>query len=220
MIAIVLLGATAFTPGVLPGMVRGRDSAGAVAVPRGAPLRMAGFGGAAAAPKKSKPTKPVGKAASKAAHKASRATALSARRQWEYHSELLKSGGATTCVWARPAEAEDGTEWIEVGSISAKGASDLAAAAHAQKRLILEHAGRVSPKLLVLKRLECGFGDDVASVSAVAKGPAPEGATSDYGLVGLPDPGGFYMKGAGDLRSGATASSGAAPASDSKGRVK
>lgn len=179
---------------------------------------MAGFGSEAPAPKKAKAAaKPSGKAASKAANKAARSAGLSAKRQWDHHSDLLKSGCATTSVWARPANSDEGVEWVEVGTISAKEASDLGAAAHAQKRLILEHAGRLSPKLLVLKTLECGFGDDVGSISLVAKGPPPEGVTC--GLLGLPDPGGFYKRAAGDARTGATQSSGAAPASDSKGRV-
>jgi len=179
---------------------------------------MAGFGSDAAAPKKAKAVvKPSGKAASKAANKAARSSGMSAKRQWDYHSDLLKSGCATTRVWARPANSEEDGEWVEVGTISAKEASDLGAAAHAQKRLILEHAGRLSPKLLVLKTLECGYGDDVGSISLVAKGPPPEGVTC--GLLGLPDPGGFYKRTLGDARTGATSSSGAAPASDSKGRV-
>jgi hypothetical protein len=218
--SILLLGSSAFNPSMLPLRCALARRCAVVASPRvlHTAQLMAGFGSEAAAPKKAKvASKPSGKAASKAANKAARSSGMSAKRQWDQHTELVKSGCATTRVWARPANSQDAAEWVEVGSISAEEASDLGAAAHAQKRLILEHAGRVSPKLLVLKALECGYGDDEGSIVLVAKGPPPEGVTC--GLLGLPDAGGFYKRGAADIRTGATLSSGAAPASDSKGRV-
>lgn len=187
------------------------------------PRLMAGFGAADSAPKKkpSQGVKPTGKAASKAANKVARSSGLSAKKQWDRHSELIVTGAATTSVWARPANAEDGEDgedWMEVGTISAEEPSSLEAAAHAQKRLILEHAGRLSPRLLVLKALEAGYGEAATSVTPVPKGVPPEGVTC--GLVGLPDPGGFYSRSlVVNLRTGATGTGGAAPASDSKGRV-
>jgi len=161
------------------------------------------------------PSQVSGKAASKAANKAARSSGLSAKRQWDAHAELVKGGGATTSVWARAAASEE--PWLQVGTVSAPDAAMLPVAAHAQKRLILEHAGRLSPRFLMIKALECGYGDDADKVMPVAKGIPPEDVTC--GLVGLPDPGGFYKRSPGDMRTGATASTGAAPASDSKGRI-
>ena len=182
------------------------------------PAVMAGFGGAAAPPSKGKKAgKPAGKAASKAANRAAKSAGLSAKRQWDSHTALVAAGGATTLAWARAAADE---EWLEVGTLSATSEAELSAAAHMQKRLILEHAGRLEPRLRLAPALEAGHGADAGSVTPAAKGPPPE---VKCGLVGLPDPGGFYSRGrtvgGTNLRTGATLGSGAAPPADSKGRL-
>jgi len=86
--------------------------------------------------------------------------------------------------------------------------------AHYQKRLILEHAARMSPRLHVAKNtLELGWEVD-GEIAKVAKADVPELAC---GFVGEPDPGGFYSKGNRVEKN--TAASGAAPMADSKGRI-
>ena len=85
-----------------------------------------------------------------------------------------------------------------------------------QKRLILEHAMRMSPRLRVAKAtLECGLGEEGA-VSKVAK-PADMPEVVVCGFVGAPDPGGFYAKGNRNEKD--MAAKGAAPKADSKGRI-
>lgn len=169
---------------------------------------MAGFGGGA--PSKSKSVK--GKKGAKGG-KGPATKGLSARKQWDTYTKLKDGGAASARVFARDG-AVDGDEWLLVGNVAAEQGDALAAAAHFQKRLILEHAARMSPRLLVAKstlELGCESGDDVVKV--------PKANTPDLacGFVGEPDPGGFYAKGNRVEKN--VAASGAAPQSDSKGRI-
>jgi len=179
-------------------------------------VRLAGFGGAT--PAKAKPAKGAkgGKGGKAQGRKAQGGASkgLSARKQWDLYTKVRDGGSPAAKVFARDGAIE-GDEWLFVGSVAAEQGQDaLAAAAHYQKRLILEHAARMSPRLHVAKNtLELGWEVD-GEIAKVAKADVPELAC---GFVGEPDPGGFYSKGNRVEKN--TAASGAAPMADSKGRI-
>ena len=168
---------------------------------------MAGFGGA-------QPKSKVAKGGKGGKSKAGPTTkGLSARKQWDLYTKLRDGDGQTAKVYARDGAAE-GDEWLYVGIVAAECQDTFAAAAHFQKRLILEHAARMSPRLRVAKstlELGCEAGDKIAKV---AKADAPD---RPCGFVGEPDPGGFYSKG--NRVDKNSRASGAAPMADSKGRL-
>lgn len=136
-------------------------------------VAMAGFG---AAPKKGAKKKA--------------AAPLSPKKQWDRYKALVK-GGATPCgVFAR---ARGDEAWVKVGSVAV--APDprvsLPAGVAVHKRLILEHAVRVAPKLSPkAKELECGFAVGDAAPKALER-PEPA-AAADAGFEGLPDPSARY----------------------------
>lgn len=91
----------------------------------------AGFGSKAKAPKKKEPVAP--------------------KRQWDSYTRLTEAGAKPVKCFARDA-AKDGDEWMLVGNLAIDAADGSAEqAAQYQKRLILEHAARMSPRLKVAK---------------------------------------------------------------------
>ena len=138
--------------------------------------RMGGFGGGAGAAKKSKKgSKPVA------------AAPLSPKRQWERLREQRDAGCEPTPVFARVRNAD---KWFEAGDVTAAKGTDITAAIQAQKRMILEHAVRVHPQLLAkAKELECGHGDPTILHVKVAAADA-----ANAGFVGRADASGRYGK--------------------------
>ena len=194
-IAAALLG---FTPALQPH----RSS---LTTPRRSALltpTMAGFGGggkAKAAPKKGAKNSPV-----------------SARKQWTSWSKLTDGGAESTKVFARDGKL-DADEWLFVGQVAVGKEASLEQGLQFQKRLILEHATRMSPRLAIAKAsLEMGVQGSGDEVAASAK-PASMPEAVVCGFVGEPDAGGFYSKGNRNAKD--MAAKGAAPAADSKGRI-
>ncbi len=156
---------------------------------RQAPNALAGF----ASPKPAKKAEPSRKKrAGKAKTATKPASALSPRTQWNKYNELEKAG-ATAPVYARDS-ATDADEWQKVGTVAAANVGELAAAAQYQKRLILEHACRMYPRLaLAQKTLEGGLEVSDDSIEPLGKGVVEDPPAS--GFVGEPDPGNFYSRG-------------------------
>lgn len=153
-----------------------------------APNALAGF----AAPKPAKKAEPSKKKRAGKAKTAKPASALSPRTQWNKYNELEKAG-ATAPVYARDS-ATDADEWQKVGTVAAANVGELAAAAQYQKRLILEHACRMYPRLaLAQKTLEGGLEVSDNSVEPLGKGVVENPPES--GFFGEPDPGNFYSRG-------------------------
>lgn len=151
------------------------------------PVQMAGFGGATGAAKGKK------KGGAKTKGAAVKKAPLSMKRQWDRHQQLVGSGQPRNAVFAR-IQGDEESGWVEVGDVATAPGTDLAGAVQLHKRLILEHAARVSPKLsLKAKSLECGFaaaGGDGDSPAVLAKVEAVDAAAA--GFEGLPDPSGRY----------------------------
>uniref|UniRef100_A0A7S0LCN2 Uncharacterized protein n=1 Tax=Coccolithus braarudii TaxID=221442 RepID=A0A7S0LCN2_9EUKA len=174
--------------------------------PRSAPVCMAGFG--TPLPQK----KGAGKASKKGGGK--KIAALSAKKQWEKHTALLK-GGNTANVHARDGSVDDDA-WELVGSVGFESSGSAEAAASFQKRLILEHAKRMFPRLAVKQSaLECGVEDDDGKITKLSK--VETQPDLNCGFVGEADAGGFYSKGNRVEKN--MAAGGAAPMADSKGRI-
>ena len=155
--------------------------------PRAAAVTMmAGFGGAAA-PSKKKAGAKKGKKA-----KAPKAEGLSPKRQWDIFKELVSGGQPRHPVFARL----DDNDWVEVGDVAVAAGGTAEQAAHAQKRLALEHAPRVAPKLaLRAKDLVLGVAEKEGDEVVLVKKPAevlPEGVAC--GFEGRPDSSGMYRK--------------------------
>ena len=166
---------------------------------------MAGFGGS------------VSKGSKKNSAKKS-ASGLSAKQSWELFRELRKSDQVlTTTVFARLPE--EGEKWLNVGGVIVEAPGSRIEGVNVNKRLILEHAARLHPKLAVRSReLLCGFietGEAPGEVVQLERCPAPAGLRA--GFQGLPDKkSGMYMIQSG-IKSRAK-SNAAAPTRDSKGR--
>ena len=165
---------------------------------------MAGFGGG-------------GTPSKAAAKKGAKKEPVSARKQWNALTRLTDGGSESTKVFARDSKL-DADEWLHVGQVAVGKDTTLEQGLQYQKRLILEHATRMSPRLAIAKAtLEMGVakggGDDVA---ALVKPTMPESVVR--GFVGEPDAGGFYSKG--NRNDKDMAAKGAAPSADSKGRIK
>ena len=74
---------------------------------------------------------------------------VSPKRQWDAYTRLTEAGATAVKVFARDGAVE-GDEWLLVGQLAIDAAEGSAAqAAQYQKRLILEHAARMSPRLKV-----------------------------------------------------------------------
>lgn len=154
----------------------------AVAAPRCAahPVVMAGFGGSSKSSKgggrktKAVKAKPAG---------------VTAKQQWDLFRDLRSSDQVLTAgVYARLPD--EGAEWLDVGAVIVEAPGTRAQAAMLNKRLILEHAARLYPKLAVRSReLVCGHDVTNASGDAVVvpleKCEVPPGTRG--GFQGLPD---------------------------------
>ena len=145
--------------------------------------QMAGFGGAAAKKGGRKGAKP----------KVDKKAGLSPRRQWDKFKELVSDGASRHKVYA---QFED--KWTEAGEIAVSGGT-AAQGAQFNKRLILEHAVRVNPSLLLHAReLTAGVEGADGEPAAFGKQEIPAGIVS--GFEGLPDASGMYSKVAGTTR--------------------
>jgi len=166
-------------------------------------INMAGFGTATPGSKKGK----------KGTKSAAAPKGISAKKQWDRYTKLRQAGAEAVQVFARDGTGSE--DWSLVGSVAVDSA-DASVAAYFQKRLILEHAVRMYPKLRVAgKTLEVGCENSGGEIALVNKCEAPPDLSC--GFVGEPDPGGFYQKG--NRIQKQNSGGGAAPASDSKGRI-
>ena len=153
----------------------------AVAV-RTHPCAMAGFGGGAAPSSKKK----------KGAKK-DKTAELSPKKQWDRLKEFARAGEPRNAVYARARGEED---WFKVGEVATKAGVDLATAVQTHKRMILEHAVRVSPKHSTrAKELECGFGTGDAGepVPLDSRNLTPAAAAA-CGFEGAPDATARYFR--------------------------
>jgi hypothetical protein len=176
---IVLLPLTAAFHAVSHGHLlasHGRPAVAAVA-----PCMMAGFGA-------STPAKPKGKGGKKAkAAKPAAKPSASPRRQWDTFKELVSGGAPRVKVFAQLDEA-----WTEVGDVSVASPGTATQAALANKRLILEHAPRIKPGLLLrAKELKLGV-EGADGPELLKKEDVPADLVS--GFEGMPDPSGMYSK--------------------------
>lgn len=173
-------------------------------------VSMAGFGAA-------KPAGGKGKAGFGSKGKAPKKKELVApKRQWDSYTRLTEAGAKPVKCFARDA-AKDGDEWMLVGNLAIAAADGSAEqAAQYQKRLILEHAARMSPRLKVAQAtLEVGLEVLGEPTKLVKPDSMPD--TLTCGFVGEPDAGGFYSKVNRNVRD--MSAKGAAPGTDSKGRI-
>ena len=120
-------------------------------------VSMAGFGAA-------KPAGGKGKAGFGSKAKAPKKKELVApKRQWDSYTRLTEAGAKPVKCFARDA-AKDGDEWMLVGNLAIAAADGSAEqAAQYQKRLILEHAARMSPRLKVA---QVGLEDSIPNPDA------------------------------------------------------
>lgn len=173
-------------------------------------VSMAGFGAA-------KPAGGKGKAGFGSKGKAPKKKELvSPKRQWDSYTRITEAGAKPIKAFARDT-AKDGDTWMLVGNLAIDAADGSAEqAAQYQKRLILEHAARLSPRLKVAQAtLEVGL--EVLGEPAKLVKPDSMPETLICGFLGEPDPGGFYARGSRNIRD--MAAKGAAPSADSKGRI-
>ena len=146
---------------------------------------MAGFGGGSSAGKK------------KAAKK--KPSGVTAQQSWETFRTLRSSDQVlTTTVFARLPD--DDAKWLNVGGVIVEAPGTRAEAVNSNKRLILEHAARLHPKLAVRSReLVCGYiqtGEAPGEVVPLEKCSVSKSLRA--GFQGLPDvKSGMYMIGAG-----------------------
>jgi hypothetical protein len=133
------------------------------------------------------------KAKAKAQKKAP--SGVTAKQSWDLFRELRSSDNVlTTSVFARLPE--EGEKWLNVGGVIVEAPGSRTQAVNAHKRLILEHAARMHPKLAVRSReLVCGFietGEAPGEVVPLDKCPAPPDLRA--GFQGLPHvPSGMYI---------------------------
>eukprot|EP00316_Scyphosphaera_apsteinii_P017207 CAMPEP_0119302822 /NCGR_PEP_ID=MMETSP1333-20130426/4358_1 /TAXON_ID=418940 /ORGANISM="Scyphosphaera apsteinii, Strain RCC1455" /LENGTH=189 /DNA_ID=CAMNT_0007305299 /DNA_START=106 /DNA_END=678 /DNA_ORIENTATION=- len=169
-------------------------------------VRMAGFGSTSNSGSTSKKKKNI----------KAKSPGLSAKKQWDKYKLLVSSNSHLSSeVYARDGSSE-ADEWALIGRVAFEKPASPEQAAFAQKRLILEHAARLYPRLSVKKAaLECGLDKGTNDIAKIGKVEVPPDI--NCGFVGEPDPGGFYTKG--NRVEKQLRSSGAAPMADSKGRL-
>tara|TARA_B100000795_G_C22779312_1_gene431463 strand:- start:20 stop:718 length:699 start_codon:yes stop_codon:yes gene_type:complete len=147
-------------------------------------VSMAGFGAA-------KPAGGKGKAGFGSKGKAPKKKELvSPKRQWDSYTRITEAGVKPIKVFARDTAA-DGDVWMLVGNVAIDAADGSAEqAAQYQKRLILEHAARLSPRLKVAQvSLEDSNPNPDANPSPSPNpSPNPKQATLDTGLEVLGEP--------------------------------
>ena len=113
---------------------------------------------------------------------------MTAKQSWDLFRELRSSDKVlTTSVFARLPE--DGEKWLNVGGVIVEAPGSRTQAVNAHKRLILEHAARMHPKLAVRSReLVCGLietGEAPGAVVPLERCPVPPDLRA--GFQGLPD---------------------------------
>ena len=148
-------------------------------------VSMAGFGAA-------KPAGGKGKAGFGSKGKAPKKKELvSPKRQWDSYTRITEAGVKPIKVFARDTAKDGGDEWMLVGNLAIDAADGSAEqAAQYQKRLILEHAARLSPRLKVAQvSLEDSNPNPDANPSPSPNpSPNPKQATLDTGLEVLGEP--------------------------------
>ena len=113
---------------------------------------------------------------------------VTAKQSWDLFRELRSSDNVlTTSVFARLPD--DGEKWLNVGGVIVEAPGSRSQAVNAHKRLILEHASRMHPKLAVRSReLVCGLietGEAPGAVVPLERCPVPPDLRA--GFQGLPD---------------------------------
>eukprot|EP00320_Phaeocystis_rex_P020429 CAMPEP_0119062504 /NCGR_PEP_ID=MMETSP1178-20130426/6075_1 /TAXON_ID=33656 /ORGANISM="unid sp, Strain CCMP2000" /LENGTH=166 /DNA_ID=CAMNT_0007043791 /DNA_START=130 /DNA_END=630 /DNA_ORIENTATION=- len=111
---------------------------------------------------------------------------MTAKESWDVFRELRSSDNVlTTTVFARLPD----DKWLNVGGVIVEAPGSRMEAVNAHKRLILEHAARMHPKLAVRSReLVCGFietGEAPGAVVPLERCPVPPDLRA--GFQGLPD---------------------------------
>lgn len=205
---LLALSSTAY--GMAPGLLLHHRVVPAQSASARSAVSMAGFGAA-------KPAGGKGKAGFGSKGKAPKKKELvSPKRQWDSYTRITEAGAKPIKAFARDT-AKDGDTWMLVGNLAIDAADGSAEqAAQYQKRLILEHAARLSPRLKVAQAtLEVGL--EVLGEPAKLVKPDSVPETLICGFLGEPDPGGFYARGSRNIRD--MAAKGAAPSADSKGRI-
>ena len=97
-------------------------------------------------------------------------------------NRLTEGGVEPTRVFARDGALE-ADEWLHVGDVAVSSDGSVDQAVQYQKRLILEHAARVNPRLAVAqKTLDTGF-ETGGEISKLVK-PASMPDTLSCGFVG------------------------------------
>ena len=71
------------------------------------------------------------------------------------HARLCEAGGLNTNVYVR---ADESSDWLLVGSVAVGEGGSLLQAAHAQKRLIVGHATKISKRLALKKESPLSVG--------------------------------------------------------------
>ena len=139
-------------------------------------VSMAGFGAA-------KPAGSKGKAGFGSKGKAPKKKELvSPKRQWDSYTRITEAGVKPIKVFARDTAA-DGDVWMLVGNVAIDAADGSAEqAAQYQKRLILEHAARLSPRLKVAQvSLEDSNPNPDANPARAPTQPSPKtGVSRDW----------------------------------------
>jgi len=137
--------------------------------------------------KKKNPKTDAERAADKKAAEIVRRTAVLSKRkptvvtsrQAERFSNFVGNGASQYPVFARPAGDRD---WVKVGHMALGPTAKMSAAEAAwlQKRCILEHAGKLHPKLLQQKDiLQCGLGPVVVRTEGAEEEGAEEGVDAN-----------------------------------------
>ena len=119
---------------------------------------------------------------------------LTEKKQWKLYQELVLKGEPTVQVMVR---MPDTAQWYGVGKVTAGGEGTIAQAVEHQKRLIMEHARRVHPKLKDFKEtFDIGLQADPELEPFLHTNEQVEVPPSLVaGFEGVPDPAtGMYMK--------------------------
>ena len=185
--------------------------AAGVAQPTSSLRMMAGFGAPSSKAK-----------AGKTKAKAGKVVPPSPKKQWDRFKSHRSAGIQGTPVFARVSGTAD-APWLEVGDVTAEGA-EVSSVVQMHKRLILEHAVRVYPKLMPHARnLDCGYGSPPILLGKTTPAELAQG-----GFVGRADATGRYGKSESEIQEAEPTSLRAAVKApvgqsgtdrDSKGRV-
>ena len=108
---------------------------------------------------------------------------VSPKRQWDSYTRITEAGVKPIKVFARDTAKDGGDEWMLVGNLAIDAADGSAEqAAQYQKRLILEHAARMSPRLKVAQvSLEDSNPNPDANPARAPTQPSPKtGVSRDW----------------------------------------